>query len=137
MQGMFGHTLNPVRQMFEQIPLPGAASNCTVQCLLLPAFPITQLCFVQGVLGHTLNPVRQMFERIASPAAAEDAEACFQHFKKHTWLRVKETGSSGEQKWQHKMCLCTFAHRSEFSMCQLPALQEAHLDAHFGDWQLR
>ena len=54
------------------------------------------MCCLQGVLSHTLNPVRQMFERIALPAAAEDAEARFQHFIKHTWLRIKETGSSGE-----------------------------------------
>ncbi len=51
---------------------------------------------VQGVLGHTMNPVRQLFERIASPSAADDAEMRFQHFKKHVWLRIKESGSSGQ-----------------------------------------
>jgi hypothetical protein len=48
------------------------------------------------VLGHTLSPVRQLFERIASPSAAADAESRFQHFKKHVWLRIKESGSSGD-----------------------------------------
>jgi len=53
------------------------------------------LLWLQGVLGHTLSPVRQLFERIASPSAAADAESRFQHFKKHVWLRIKESGSSG------------------------------------------
>ena len=54
------------------------------------------LCvYLQGVLGHTLNPVRQLFERLASPSAADDAEMRFQHFKKHIWLRIQESGSSG------------------------------------------
>ncbi|KAL0037821.1 hypothetical protein WJX79_000518 [Trebouxia sp. C0005] len=50
----------------------------------------------KGVLGHTLSPVRQLFERIASSTAAADAESRFQHFKKHVWLRIKESGSSGQ-----------------------------------------
>ncbi|DBA80702.1 TPA: hypothetical protein ACH3X1_007943 [Trebouxia sp. C0004] len=50
----------------------------------------------KGVLGHTLSPVRQIFERIASPSATADAEARFQHFKKHVWLSIKESGSSGQ-----------------------------------------
>lgn len=50
---------------------------------------------VQGVLGHTLSPVRQLFERIPSASAAGDAEIRFQHFTKHAWLRMKESGSSG------------------------------------------
>ena len=59
---------------------------------------VSAICLIrwlQGVLGHTLTPVRQLFERIAAPSAAEDAETRFQHFKKHVWLRIKESGSSG------------------------------------------
>lgn len=50
----------------------------------------------KGVLGHTLNPVRQLFERMTSPSAADDAEQRFQHFKKHVWLRIKESGAPGQ-----------------------------------------
>lgn len=53
-------------------------------------------------MGHTLSPVRQLFERIASSTAAADAESRFQHFKKHVWLRIKESGSSGNDC--HKSC---------------------------------
>ena len=60
------------------------------------------LSWLQGVLGHTLSPVRQLFERIASPNAAADAESRFQHFKKHVWLRIKESGSSGNDC--HNLC---------------------------------
>ena len=49
------------------------------------------------MLGHTLSPVRQLFERIVSPSAAADAESRFQHFKKHAWLHIKESGSSGNE----------------------------------------
>ena len=58
---------------------------------------------MQGVLGHTLSPVRQLFERIPSGSAAADAETRFQHFKKRIWLRIKESGGSGEA------VLCTIA----------------------------
>ncbi|KAL3145860.1 hypothetical protein ABBQ38_015229 [Trebouxia sp. C0009 RCD-2024] len=50
----------------------------------------------KGVLGHTLSPVRQLFERIPSSSAAADAENRFQHFKKRVWLRIKESGASGQ-----------------------------------------
>ena len=46
-------------------------------------------------MGHTLSPVRQVFERIPSVDAAADADSRFQHFKKHVWLRIKESGASG------------------------------------------
>lgn len=52
-------------------------------------------CVGQGVLGHTLSPVRQVFERIPSVDAVADADSRFQHFKKHVWLRIKESGASG------------------------------------------
>ncbi|KAL3155972.1 hypothetical protein ABBQ32_012964 [Trebouxia sp. C0010 RCD-2024] len=50
----------------------------------------------KGVLGLTLSPVRQLFERIPSSSAAADAENRFQHFKKRVWLRIKESGASGQ-----------------------------------------
>ena len=64
------------------------------------------LSWLQGVLGHTLSPVRQLFERIASPSAAADAESRFQHFKKHVWLRIKESGSSGNNCHFLYICRC-------------------------------
>ena len=77
---------------------------------------LTSCCCVgQGVLGHTLSPVRQVFERIPSASAAADAESRFQHFKKHVWLRIKESGASG----------LFFFPASFFSQAHLVLLQEA------------
>ena len=67
-----------------------ACANCCGTAKQILAQPM------QGVLGHTLNPVRQLFERMTSPSAADDAEQRFQHFKKHVWLRIKESGAPGE-----------------------------------------
>ncbi len=79
----------------EQHPMLVTAS---VACQVALMF----LLWLQGVLGHTLSPVRQLFERIASPNAAADAESRFQHFKKHVWLRIKESGSTGNDC--HNLC---------------------------------
>ncbi len=83
------------------------------------------LLWLQGVLGHTLSPVRQLFERIASPSAAADAESRFQHFKKHVWLRIKESGSSGIDchslfgKTFHLHVLSSESKQVSVSMCQV------------------
>ena len=77
------------------------------------SFSLLSFLFLQGVLGHSLSPVRQVFERIPSASAAGDAESRFLHFKKHAWLRIKESGASG---------LCSSCCPDSFHPALLPVL---------------
>ncbi len=100
-------------------------SNIQYEPVLHAWWVVRILLWLQGILGHTLSPVRQLFERIASPSAAADAESRFQHFKKHVWLRIKESGSSGntccylcKQLSRVALVLCLFVLRCTLLCCR-------------------
>ncbi|KAK9823260.1 hypothetical protein WJX72_001434 [[Myrmecia] bisecta] len=50
----------------------------------------------KGVLGQTNAPLRQLFERFEPADAGSDADARFEYFKKTIWLRIRESGSTGQ-----------------------------------------